>query len=161
MSEAADCHNGHEPYAGARAEVIPRFAVQLRAGGAPVVFGDGRQTRDFTYVDDTVAGLLAAGACDALVGDIVNVAFGSEVSILRIAELLTQLAGASERPVVHAAPRPGDVDRHCADIGKARGLFGFAPRVGIEEGLARTLAWIDENDIASRVEAGAAASPNW
>jgi UDP-glucose 4-epimerase len=150
-----------EPYAGARAEVIPRFALQLRAGDTPVVFGDGRQTRDFTYVDDTVAGMLAAGACDALVGDIVNVAYGSEVSILRIAELLSELAGASDRPVTHAAPRPGDVDRHCADIAKARSLFDFAPRVGIEEGLARTLAWIDENDIASRVDAGAAAAPNW
>ena len=58
-----------EPYEGARAEVIPRFLLQLEAGRSPVIYGDGSQTRDFTFIDDTVTGLVLAGECDALVGD--------------------------------------------------------------------------------------------
>jgi UDP-glucose 4-epimerase len=96
-----------EPWQGARAEVIPRFILQLVAGKAPVVYGGGTQTRDFTFVEDTVRGLLAAGACDELVGEIVNVARGSEASILHIAELLPPLVG-RDVPVVHEAPRPGE-----------------------------------------------------
>jgi UDP-glucose 4-epimerase len=77
-----------EPYAGARAEVIPRFALQLEAGRSPVVYGDGSQTRDFTFVADTVNGIASAAACDELVGDVVNIAYGGEASITHIAELL-------------------------------------------------------------------------
>lgn len=149
-----------EPYAGLRAEVIPRFILQLAAGLAPVIYGDGSQTRDFNFVDDTVAGLLLAGACDEGVGDVVNLGSGRETSVRRIAELLASSTGAETAPLT-AAPRPGDVDRHCADIGKARRLFGFAPKTDLETGLARTLAWFQSNEIASRVPAGAAGLPNW
>jgi UDP-glucose 4-epimerase len=150
-----------EPYAGARAEVIPRFLLQLLRGQSPVVYGDGTQTRDFTFVDDTVTGLVSAGACDALVGDIVNLAYGREVSIGRIAELLVAATGSTGRPLVHADPRPGDVHRHFADIGKARRLLGFDPRVDIETGIARTLEWFTAQRIVERAEAQAAGSPNW
>jgi UDP-glucose 4-epimerase len=149
-----------EPWQGARAEVIPRFILQLVAGKAPVVYGGGTQTRDFTFVEDTVRGLLAAGACDELVGEIVNVARGSEASILHIAELLPPLVG-RDVPVVHEAPRPGDVDRHFADVSKARRLFGYEPRVQLDDGLARTVEWFLSNDIASRAPAKAAGAPNW
>ena len=149
-----------EPWQGARAEVIPRFILQLAAGKAPVVYGGGTQTRDFTFVEDTVRGLLAAGACDELVGEIVNVARGSEASILHIAELLPPLVG-RDVPVVHEAPRPGDVDRHFADVSKARRLFGYEPRVLLDDGLARTVEWFLSNDIASRAPAEAAGAPNW
>jgi nucleoside-diphosphate-sugar epimerase len=150
-----------EPWQGERAEVIPRFILQLEAGRAPVVYGDGRQTRDFTFVEDTVQGLLAAAACDALVGDVVNVARGSEVSILRIAELLARLLGREGLGVRHEAGRPGDVRRHFADSGKARALLGWKPSVEIEEGLARTVAWFREQGIARRAGADAAGVPNW
>lgn len=149
-----------EPWQGARAEVIPRFILQLAAGKAPVVYGGGTQTRDFTFVEDTVRGLAAAGACDELVGEIVNVARGNEASILHIAELLPPLVG-RDVPVVHEAPRPGDVDRHFADVSKARRLFGYEPRVPLDEGLARTVEWFLRNDIASRAPAEAAGAPNW
>jgi UDP-glucose 4-epimerase len=150
-----------EPWQGARAEVIPRFLLQLEAGRAPVVYGDGGQTRDFTFVDDTVAGLVGAAECDALVGDVVNVACGREVSIRRIAELLGELVAAGGIAPVLAPPRPGDVRRHYADVGKAKRLFGFEPRVPIEEGLARTVAWFRERRIASRVDLEASGAPNW
>ena len=129
-----------EPYSGSRAEVIPRFFIQLEAGRGPVIHGDGNQTRDFTYVEDTVTGLVQAAECDALVGDAVNIAYGREVSIRRIAELLTRMSGKTVAPV-YAEPRPGDVARHFASIDKARHLFGFSPLEDIESGLARTLAW--------------------
>jgi len=150
-----------EPWQGERAEVIPRFILQLEAGRSPVVYGDGTQTRDFTYVEDTVQGLVAAARCDALLGDVVNVARGREVSILRIAELLAGLMGRASAGVRCEPGRPGDVKRHYADIGKARSLFGYAPRVDLDDGLARTVAWFRENRIASRATALASEKPNW
>jgi UDP-glucose 4-epimerase len=150
-----------EPWQGERAEVIPRFILQLEAGRSPVVYGDGTQTRDFTFVDDTVRGLAAAAECDALVGDVVNVARGREVSILRIAELLARLLGRDPAGVRFEPGRPGDVKRHFAEIGKARSLFGYAPRVDLEEGLERTVAWFRENRIAGRAGADASGTPNW
>jgi UDP-glucose 4-epimerase len=150
-----------EPWQGERAEVIPRFILQLEAGRPPVVYGDGEQTRDFTFVEDTVRGLLAAAECDALVGDVVNVARGREVSILRIAGLLAGLLGRAGAAVRHEPGRPGDVRRHYADVAKAQRLLGWAPRVEIEEGLARTVAWFREQRIASRASGDAAGVPNW
>ena len=148
-----------EPHEGMRAEVIPRFLLELKAGREPVVFGDGRQTRDFTFVEETVTGLVAAGECDALVGDVVNIARGREVSIVEIARLLAELAGRSDAKVRSADPRPGDVHRHYADISKARRLLGFDPKIDIREGLARTVAWFESRGI---VASGAASGlPNW
>jgi UDP-glucose 4-epimerase len=150
-----------EPYSGARAEVIPRFALRLLAGLPPVVYGDGAQTRDFTYVEDTVDGIVRAAACDALVGDVVNVARGEEVSIARIAQLLGDLVGRHDLAPVRAPARPGDVQRHVADIAKARRLLGYEPRVGLEAGLARTLGWLRAEAAAVRDGAAAAGAPNW
>ena len=150
-----------EPWQGARAEVIPRFLLALEAGHAPVVYGDGLQTRDFTYVEDTVRGLLLAGACDELVGGVVNVARGREVSIRRVAELLRERVGGDAPPPRFESDRPGDVSRHYADVAKAKRLFGFEPEVEFEDGLARTLAWFRGQKIAERADVGAATRPNW
>jgi UDP-glucose 4-epimerase len=149
-----------EPWQGTRAEVIPRFLLRLEAGLAPVVYGDGRQTRDFTYVEDTVEGILAAAACDALVGEAVNVARGQEVSVLEIARWLGELVGRELAPLREPG-RPGDVARHFADVSKARRTLGFEPRVGLREGLARTLAWFRARGIAARAGAQASGAPNW
>ncbi len=150
-----------EPYAGARAEVIPRFALQLDAGRSPVVYGDGSQTRDFTYVSDTADGIVAATACDELVGDVVNIAHGREASINRIAELLGTLMNRQEIAITYTDPRPGDVDRHFADTEKAKRLFGFEALTGLDTGLAKTVDWLREAHIADRIDEDAAGSPNW
>ena len=150
-----------EPYAGIRAEVIPRFILRLEGGQPPVVYGDGEQTRDFIFVDDTVTGLLGAAECDGLVGDAVNIAFGHEVSIRRVAQLLSSLMGRAEVSVTHEKARPGEVDRHFAEIRKAQNLFGFEPEVDIETGLARTVAWFRNQRIFDRVGAESAGTPNW
>lgn len=149
-----------EPHAGTRAEVIPRFILRVLRGQPPVIYGSGAQTRDFTFVTDTVEGIVRAAACDALVGDIVNVAYGREVSIARIAELVATRLGEGALGAKSAAPRPGDVDRHFADIEKAKRLFGYAPRVALEEGLEKTIAWFEEQKLHERTEDDAAA-PNW
>ncbi len=149
------------PYEGARSEVIPRFILQLEAGLAPVIYGDGTQTRDFTYVDDTALGIVRAAECDALLGDVVNVAYGSETSVAHIAQALASISGREELVALREAPRPGDVDRHYADISKARRLLNFEPKTSLTEGLERTLAWFRSEGIAGSVDPKEASQPNW
>ena len=149
------------PYEGARSEVVPRFILQLEAGLSPVIYGDGTQTRDFTYVDDTADGIVRAAECDNLVGDVVNVAYGSEASIAHIAKALASIVGREELACVREARRPGDVDRHYADISKARRLLNFEPKTNLAEGLERTLAWFRSEGIAESVDREAASQPNW
>jgi len=125
---------------GNSAEVIPKFVGRLSAGLAPVIFGDGSQTRDFTWVEETALGVIAVTECDALVGEAVNVAHGEEVSIKQIYDLLREIM-ASDVEAEIGDPRPGDVARHWADTRKARELAGYEARVGIREGLERYVDW--------------------
>jgi UDP-glucose 4-epimerase len=149
-----------EPYAGARAEVIPRFILRCLSGEPPVVFGDGSQTRDFTFVDDTAEGIMRAGCCDKLVGDVVNVAFGQEVSISEIAKQVQARVSGAPSSVSHVEARPGDVHRHYADIAKAKELLDWSPRVDLATGLDRTIEWFEAQGIHRDFE-GDAGSPNW
>ncbi len=121
--------------------VIPKFTAALLAGRAPTIFGDGEQTRDFTYIENVVrANLLAAEAPDEACGEAYNVACGERISLLDLARRLGRITG-REIPPVHGDPRPGDIRHSLADIGKARRLLGYEPRVGLDEGLERTVAW--------------------
>jgi UDP-glucose 4-epimerase len=120
--------------------VIPKFATRILAGLPPVVFGDGSQTRDFTWVEETARGIVAATECDALVGDAVNVAHGHGVSVREISDLLLDIIGANGLQPELVEGRPGDVDRHYADTTKAEELFGFRAEIGIREGLERYVA---------------------
>jgi UDP-glucose 4-epimerase len=126
---------------GASGEVIPRFVARALAGKPLVVFGDGLQTRDFTWVGDTVRGIVMAAECDELAGDCVNIARGQEVSVAEIARLVQELLG-TRSPIVLQADRPGDVRRHFAGVERASSLLGFTATVGIEEGLARYVDWV-------------------
>jgi nucleoside-diphosphate-sugar epimerase len=124
------------------AAVIPLFVEALLAGEGPVVHGDGRQSRDFTYVADTVAAnLLAAEApAEACAGRAFNIARGRPASLLDLLAALTAELGVEVAPV-HAPARAGDVRHSHADIAEARSRLGFEPSVSLEDGLARTLAW--------------------
>jgi UDP-glucose 4-epimerase len=125
-------------------EVIPKFLLRCLAGRPMVIFGDGTQTRDFTYVSDSAAGILLAGEHEAAVGDTINLGFGSEVSIN---DLARQVAVATARPdatIQHDIPRPGDVLRLFADMSHARQTIGYVPTVALEDGLSRLLAWYRE-----------------
>ncbi|MFZ5906284.1 MAG: NAD-dependent epimerase/dehydratase family protein [Nitrospirota bacterium] len=126
---------------GAYGEVIPRFVLRLLGGLPPIVFGDGTQTRDFTYVSDTVRGIVAASECDAMIGQCVNIARGREVSINELAAVIASRTGKTGLLPRYEKNRPGDVMRHYADIAKAQKLFGFDPRVDLEEGIGLYLDW--------------------
>jgi UDP-glucose 4-epimerase len=156
-----NAYGPREHHEGASGEVIPRFTLRVMSGQAPVVFGDGEQTRDFTWVEDTAAGIVRAGLCDRLVGRTVNVAFGQEVSINRIAELVLATLGQPQLGVAHAEPRPGDVRRHFADTRRARRLLKLTPTVSIEEGIPRYVAWVRSRITNPRPLVAAQAAVNW
>lgn len=127
-------------FEGVYGEVIPRFTVRLLNGRRPVIFGDGLQTRDFTYVTDTVHGIILAAAAPEVTGRVVNIARGEEITIRHLAALLCQEIDPTQKPE-YASPRPADVRRHWASVERARQTLGFRPEVGIVEGLQRYLAW--------------------
>jgi UDP-glucose 4-epimerase len=127
---------------GPSGEVIPRFVSRVLQGLPPVIFGDGGQTRDFTWVQDTARGILAAGACDALIGREINIARGEEVSINTIAELVLKATGQTQLQPVYEADRPGDVRRHFADTRLAREVLGFEATTPIAEGVQRYVDWV-------------------
>jgi UDP-glucose 4-epimerase len=133
-----------EHVAGPSGEVIPKMTLRALSGRAPVILGDGEQTRDFTFITDTVRGLSAAVEADDMVGEIINIACGREVSIKRVAELVCAACGADVTPV-HAPERPADVRRHHASIAKARDRLGYSPEVHIEQGIERYVAWFREH----------------
>lgn len=130
------CH--HEGDCG---EVIPKFLLRCMAGRPMVVFGDGTQTRDFTYVSDTARAILMAGLADHAVGQTIHLGSGREISINELAREVAAVVGRPSALVIHDKPRPGDVARLCADATKARELLGFEPRVTLREGLTRLRDW--------------------
>jgi UDP-glucose 4-epimerase len=127
-------------FEGAYGEVIPKFVVRVMNGKRPLIFGDGFQTRDFTFVGDTVAGVLLAADATTLTGKSVNVARGVEVSINEIARLVLEACGSSLEPE-YAPARPADVRRHYGDISRARKELGFVPKVNVADGIARYVEW--------------------
>ncbi len=126
------CH--HE---GASGEVIPRFLLRALTGRPLIVFGDGEQTRDFTWVADIARGILAAGNVAEAVGRTLNLGSGREVSLVALARLI----GGKEARIVHERERPGDVRRLIADSSEARRILGFEPRVTLEHGLLQLRDW--------------------
>jgi nucleoside-diphosphate-sugar epimerase len=120
--------------------VISVFATALLDGRAPTIYGDGEQTRDFTYVSDVVDGVLRACQAPKASGEVINLATGGRISLNLLFETMGRLVGSKITPV-YAEERAGDVRDSQADITKARRLLGFEPRVSLEEGLRRTVEW--------------------
>ncbi|MDA1183416.1 MAG: SDR family oxidoreductase [Acidobacteria bacterium] len=124
------------PYSG----VISLFIRALHEGHQPTIYGDGEQTRDFTYVTNVVDGVLRACAAPTANGEVINVATGGRISLNHLFRSVRDLMGATVEPL-HAAPRPGDVCDSQADIRKATELLGYQPTVSFEAGLAKTIEW--------------------
>lgn len=120
--------------------VIPRFIQAMISGESPHIFGDGHQSRDFTYVDDVVQANIAAASSSDARGQVMNVACGRRASLLDLITLLESQLGHPSKPVFEPA-RAGDVKHSQASIEKARRLIGFAPETELEDGLGHTLAW--------------------
>jgi UDP-glucose 4-epimerase len=129
-------------------EVIPRFLLRCLAGKPMVVFGDGTQTRDFTYVSDTAAGILLAGESEQAVGATINLGSGLELTINDLAKEVAAVAGRPAAPVEHDAPRPGDVLRLCSDVSLASSLLGYQPRVPLADGLRRLRQWYEAQGVS-------------
>jgi UDP-glucose 4-epimerase len=129
----------------AYAAVIPLFIEALRNSTSPIVHGDGRQSRDFTYIDDVVAANLAAASAPAerCSGKAYNIAGGQACSLLELLDLLGAILGVEPSPI-HAEVRPGDVRHTRADISAAATDLGHRPVVTFEEGLARTVRWFEQ-----------------
>jgi len=123
------------------AAVIPRFITCVMKGEPPTVYGDGRQTRDFTYIDNVIqANLAACEAPKAACGGVFNIACGERVSLLDILEIVYSLAGKRVNPVFEPS-RPGDVRDSLAEISRAREVVGYAPKVTFRDGLEKTFDW--------------------
>jgi nucleoside-diphosphate-sugar epimerase len=133
------------PYSG----VISLFISALCDGRRPTIFGDGEQTRDFTYVANVVDGVLRACHAPNAKGEVINVATGGRISLNQLFETVKSKVGSQLQPV-YSDPRAGDVRDSQADIGKAKRLLGYSPIVSFDEGLGRTVAWYRESMASSR-----------
>jgi len=128
------------PYSG----VISKFVTALLAGETPVIYGDGEQSRDFTYIANVVdANLRAAEAPDAA-GQVMNLGIGQRITLNQLLAELQKIIGTNLTPR-YEAPRAGDVRHSLADISRAEKLLGYRPLVGFAEGLEHTVAWYREN----------------
>jgi UDP-glucose 4-epimerase len=122
----------------AHAPVIPQLLKQALGGGSLVVFGDGRQSRDYVYVEDVVDGLVSAATAKNVDRQIINIGSGSEVSVNALVDKIRRVTSRKVEPL-HSGAQSGGVSRLCADIAKAQRLLHFAPRVDLDAGLRLTL----------------------
>lgn len=120
------------------AAVIPRFITALLRGEAPVVFGDGEQSRDFTYIDNVVEANLLAARAEGVSGQTFNIACGERISLNRLLDELRAIIG-TDVEASYLEGRPGDVKHSLADIGRAREQLAYEPLVSLDEGLRRTV----------------------
>lgn len=126
------------------AAAIPAFVTAILKNSPPTVFGDGEQSRDFTYVDNVVEANLLAARADHLSGEVVNIACAERVTVNGIIKSINELLGKDVRPK-YEPPRPGDVKHSLADITQAEGLLGYRPTVLFREGLEKSIQWYSEN----------------
>lgn len=133
------------PYSG----VLAKFITQMLAGQQPTIYGDGEQSRDFTYIDNVVeANLLACCAPrEPVAGKMMNVATGERITLNQTFMLLQELTGFAGKPK-YAAERSGDIKHSLADVSKAEALLGYRPHVRFEEGLKRTVEWYKESKVS-------------
>jgi nucleoside-diphosphate-sugar epimerase len=134
----------------AYAAVIPSFITRLAAGESPVIYGDGEQSRDFTYIENVVQANRRALEARDVAGEVFNIACGDRVTLNRLLAELQTIVGA-DVPAAYAAPRPGEVRHSLADISRARERLGYEPTVGLTDGLRRTVEALLE-DSAQSVE---------
>jgi len=120
--------------------VIPRFSTRLLAGEPPTIYGDGEQSRDFTYVTNVVDANWRAATTPRVAGEVFNVGCGAETSLNQLVEKMNRILGTS-LPARYEPARKGDVRHSVADVGKAQAMLGYSPTVPLEAGLERVLEW--------------------
>lgn len=142
-------------------EVIPKFLLRCMADKPLIIFGDGTQTRDFTFVEDSARGILLAGTSDKAVGETINIGSNHEITINDLAETVKTVVGKPNAEIIHDEPRPGDVLRLYADSSKAGELLGFEPQVTMSEGLQRLKAWYEAQSLSAEELLEAEKVRNW
>jgi len=121
--------------------VVPSFIDAMLKGHQPVIFGDGGQSRDFTFIEDCVQANIKACFAPEAVGEVFNISYGKRVTVNELFYKIQEILNKDEIEPVYKAPRPGDLHHSLADTSKARKLLGFKPRYDIESGLRKTLEW--------------------
>lgn len=131
--------------------VITIFIERTLKGEAPIIFGDGNQTRDFVYVDDVINAILLAGEKDGTEGEVFNIGSGVETKIKDLAKLILKLTGKYNLTPIYGPPRKADFRRCAVDVSKAKKLLGFKPRVDLVEGLMNTIKWWLSNEMKHNI----------
>ncbi|RCV62773.1 UDP-glucose 4-epimerase [Methanophagales archaeon] len=129
---------------GSYAGIIPLTIKRIFSGAAPVIYGDGKQTRDYLYVTDTANATIEVYNSKKSRGKVLNIASGKEISIETLIKLIAKYLNC-DKPIVYERERPGDVRRHIANIYLADDLISFKPTISFEEGLKRTMDWYRGN----------------
>ncbi|MHB8811619.1 MAG: GDP-mannose 4,6-dehydratase [Desulfobulbaceae bacterium] len=148
----------HEGDAG---EMIPKSIVRILAGEDVLIFGDGSQTRDFTYVEDTARGLIAAAEQDSLIGQTLNIGSNFEIAIRDLAERLIEFCDTPKAGITYTSNRPGDVARLFADPGRFMELTGWRPRTDFSSGLQKTISYFRNHPAGIERLHAAEAGRNW
>ena len=126
------------------AAAIPAFVTAILKDKPPTVFGDGEQSRDFTYVDNVVDSNLLAARAKHTAGEVVNIACGQAVTVNEVIDIINELVGKNITPIYDAS-RPGDIKHTLADISLARKLLGYKPTVSFKKGLQKAIDWCRDN----------------
>jgi nucleoside-diphosphate-sugar epimerase len=134
----------HQDPASQYAAAIPAFVTAILKDEPPTVYGDGEQSRDFTYIDNVVEANLRAARAERTQGEVINIACGEAVTVNAIIEMINDLLGKSVKPI-YVPPRPGDVKHSLADITAAKNLIGYNPAVLFREGLEKSIDWYRDN----------------
>lgn len=137
--------NPHSDYAA----VIPLFSTRMLAGKQPIVYGDGEQTRDFTFISNVVEANWKAAITQGISGEAFNIGCGIQTSLNQLIQTLNEILG-SDLKAVYEAARKGDVRNSVADIGKARTMLGYSPAISLEQGLRRVVDWYSQDSQPAR-----------
>ncbi len=126
------------------AAAIPAFVTAILKDKPPTIYGDGEQSRDFTYVDNVVEANLLAARAKKTAGEVINIACGQAITVNEIIDMINEFTGRKVKPI-YAAPHPGDVKHSLADITLAKKLIGFIPKVSFRQGLEKAIDWYRKN----------------
>jgi nucleoside-diphosphate-sugar epimerase len=126
------------------AAAIPAFVTAILRDEPPTIYGDGEQSRDFTYVDNVVEANLLAARAKKTAGEVINIACGKAITVNEIIDMINEFTGRKVKPI-YTAPRPGDVKHSLADISLAKKLIGFTPKVSFRQGLEKSIDWYRKN----------------
>jgi UDP-glucose 4-epimerase len=148
-------------YEGDAGEMIPKSIVRALNHQPIIIFGNGSQTRDFTYVEDTARGLVAAVECDKMIGQTLNIGSNFEISIKDLANKLSVMVGITDSKVVLTPQRPGDVLRLFADTSRFFKLTGWRPQVKFEDGLVKTIEFFRNHPLGIGELMSSETGRNW